>query len=350
MSRFRTFDLNTAQLQAVQHDRGPLLILAGAGTGKTRTVTARIAWLIAQGEDPSKIRAVTFTNKAAREMKERIGEMVEPAQAKLVWASTFHALCLRILRADAQRLGYKANFSIFDESDQLGLIKKIITRVCARDEKLDAQLAKNLIGKAKNNGWAAPNEESLIGAVFHRYEQELRSLNAMDFDDLLAQSARLFSEFPEVREKWQGKTRHLLVDEFQDTNRLQLELVTCLASGKPPNVCVVGDDDQSIYGWRGAEVSNILEFENYFPNPRIIRLEQNYRSTNSILSAANRLISHNPRRHPKRLWCPGHDGESVRVIAVPDDRTEAEFVTQEVAALCADGNVSRSSGWQSSIE
>ena len=340
MSRFRIFDLNTAQLQAVQHEEGPLLILAGAGTGKTRTITARIAWLIAQGEDPSKIRAVTFTNKAAREMKERIAEMVEPEEAKLVSASTFHALCLRILRADAQRLGYKTNFSIFDESDQLGLIKKIITRVCARDEKLDVQLAKNLISKAKNNSWTARDDESLIGAVFHRYEQELRALNAMDFDDLLAHSVRLLSEFPEVRTKWQTKTRHLLVDEFQDTNRLQLELVSCLVSGKPPNVCVVGDDDQSIYGWRGAEVSNILEFENHFPNPRIIRLEQNYRSTNSILSAANRLIAHNPRRHPKRLWCPGQHGESVRVIAVPDDRTEAEFVTHEVAALCPGGSAS----------
>jgi DNA helicase II / ATP-dependent DNA helicase PcrA len=340
MSRFRIFDLNPAQLQAVQHEEGPLLILAGAGTGKTRTITARIAWLIAQGEDPSKIRAVTFTNKAAREMKERIAEMIEPDQATLVSASTFHALCLRILRTDAQRLGYKANFSIFDESDQLALIKKIITRVCARDEKLDVQLARSLISKAKNNGWPARDEESLIGAVFHRYEQELRALNAMDFDDLLAQSVRLLSDFPEVLAKWQSNTRHLLVDEFQDTNRLQLELVTCLASGKPPNVCVVGDDDQSIYGWRGAEVSNILEFENHFPNPRIIRLEQNYRSTNSILSAANRLIAHNPRRHPKRLWCPRQDGESVRVIAVPEDRTEAEFVTHEVAALCAAGSAS----------
>lgn len=155
MSRFRIFDLNPAQLQAVQHEEGPLLILAGAGTGKTRTITARIAWLIAQGEDPSKIRAVTFTNKAAREMKERIAEMIEAEPARLVCASTFHALCVRILRADAQRLGYKANFSIFDESDQLALIKKIITRVCARDEKLGAQLATNLISKAKNNGRSA---------------------------------------------------------------------------------------------------------------------------------------------------------------------------------------------------
>ena len=340
MSGFRLFDLNPEQLRAVEHEQGPLLILAGAGTGKTRTITARIAWLIAQGEDPAKIVAVTFTNKAAREMKERIAGMVDPGKARLVTASTFHALCLRILRGDAQRLGYKANFSIFDEGDQLGLIKKIITRLSARDEKLDPRLAQNLISKAKNNAWSAGNDETLIGAVFRRYERELRALNAMDFDDLLAQAVRLLTEFTEVREKWRLKARHLLVDEFQDTNRLQLELVTRLASGQPPNLCVVGDDDQSIYGWRGAEVANILEFENHFPNPRIIRLEQNYRSTNAILRAANRLIAHNPRRHPKRLWSQGQEGDSVRVISMPEDRTEAEFVTHELAALFAEGKVS----------
>jgi ATP-dependent DNA helicase UvrD/PcrA len=277
MSHFRIFDLNAEQIEAVHHEDGPMLILAGAGTGKTRTITARIAWLIAQGVDPARILAVTFTNKAAREMKERIAGMVESNQAKLVSASTFHALCLRMLRSGAQRLGYKANFSVFDESDQLVLIKKIINRVSARDEKLDPQLAKNFISKAKNNGWTARDEETLVGAVYRRYQQELRALNAMDFDDLLVQAVRLLSESDEVRDKWRAKVRHLLVDEFQDTNRLQFELVGQLASGQPPNICVVGDDDQSIYGWRGAEVSNILEFERLFPNPRIIRLEQNYR-------------------------------------------------------------------------
>jgi DNA helicase-2/ATP-dependent DNA helicase PcrA len=330
MSRFRLFDLNAEQIEAVHHENGPMLILAGAGTGKTRTITARIAWLIAQGEDPGRILAVTFTNKAAREMKERIAGMVDPDHAKLVTASTFHALCLRILRGDAQRLGYKENFSIFDEADQLGLIKKIINRV-ARDEKLDPHLAKNFISKAKNNGWTARDEETLTGAVYRRYEQELRALNAMDFDDLLVQTVRLLSESDKVRSKWRAKVRHLLVDEFQDTNRLQFELVGQLASGQPPNVCVVGDDDQSIYGWRGAEVSNILEFEKHFPNPRVIRLEQNYRSTNAILGAANRLISNNPRRRKKNLWSPKEGGEPVRVISVPDDRKEAEFVIQEIA-------------------
>ena len=331
MSRFRLFDLNPEQLEAVYHETGPMLILAGAGTGKTRTITARIAWLVSQGEDPAKILAVTFTNKAAREMKERIAGMVDAADAKAVTASTFHSLCLRILRADAERLGYKANFSIFDESDQMGLIKKIITRVSAKDEKLDPNFAKNFISKAKNN--ALPiDADTLLGSVFHRYEQELRALNAMDFDDLLGKAVKLLDEHSEAREKWRARVKYLMVDEFQDTNKLQLDLVNLLVSGQPPNVCVVGDDDQSIYGWRGAEVSNILEFEKHFPNPRIIRLEQNYRSTNAILGAANRLIKNNPRRRGKNLWSPKEGGEPVRVIAVPDDRKEAEFVVQEIGA------------------
>jgi len=331
--RFRLFDLNPEQLEAVYHETGPMLILAGAGTGKTRTITARIAYLISQGADPSKILAVTFTNKAAREMKERIAGMVEPDEAKAVTASTFHALCLRILRADAHHLGYKENFSIFDEGDQMGLIKKIITRVAGKDEKLDPNLAKNMISKAKNNGWNAPtDEDTLIGSVYRRYDQELRALNAMDFDDLLGKAVGLLTDHPEVCAKWRARVKHLQVDEFQDTNKLQLDLVSLLASGDPPNVCVVGDDDQSIYGWRGAEVSNILEFERHFPNPRVIRLEQNYRSTNAILGAANRLIKNNPRRRGKNLWSPKQGGEPVKVVGVPDDRKEAEFVVQEIAA------------------
>ena len=339
MSRLRLFDLNEEQAEAVRHESGPMLILAGAGTGKTRTITARISWLIAQGEDPAKIMAVTFTNKAAKEMKDRIARIIDPDQAKQVTACTFHALCLRMLRADAHRLGYKSNFSILDESDRLGLIKKIIVRVCAHDEKLDPHLAGNLISRAKNNGWSPPQEESLAGAVHRRYEQELRGLNAMDFDDLLAKAVQLLSEVDDVGDKWRAKVRHLMVDEFQDTNRLQLELISRLASGKPSNVCVVGDDDQSIYGWRGAEVSNILEFEKHFPNPRVVRLEQNYRSTNAILAAANRLISNNPRRRRKNLWSPKEGGEPVRLICLPDDRKEAEFVIQELATNRAEKNI-----------
>ena len=330
---FRLSDLNPEQYEAATHTDGPMLILAGAGTGKTRTITARIAHLVSRGADPARITAVTFTNKAAREMKERIGAMVARDSASRITSSTFHALCVRILRADSGLIGYKENFSIFDDSDQLGLIKKIITRVTARDEKLDPNLAKNLISKAKNSGLHAPqDEESVLGAVYRRYGHELRALNAMDFDDLLIQAVRLLNEHPAVRRKWQARAHHLLVDEFQDTNRLQLDLVRLLADGSRPDVCVVGDDDQSIYGWRGAEISNILEFEHHFPNPKIVRLERNYRSTPEILEAANRLIRHNAHRRPKKLVSGARPGDPVRFLGVPDDKTEAEFVVGEIAA------------------
>ena len=333
MSRFRLSDLNPEQQRAATHGEGPLLILAGAGTGKTRTIVARITWLVANGTPASKILAVTFTNKAAREMKERIAGMLDEDQSDGITASTFHALCVRILRADADKLGYKNNFTIFDEGDQIGLIKKVINRVTAKDEKLDPGLAKNLISRAKNNGWAPPqDDETVLGAVYSRYNRELHALNAMDFDDLLVQAVRLLNEHREVRDKWRGRFSHMLVDEFQDTNRLQLDLVGLLASGSPPNICVVGDDDQSIYGWRGAEVSNILEFERHFPNPAVIRLEQNYRSTNQILGAANRLIKNNPRRRAKNLWSPVDGGDPVHVVSVADDKTEAEFVAGEIGA------------------
>ena len=339
MSRFRLYDLNPEQQRAATHESGPLLILAGAGTGKTRTIVARITWLVSTGVDPSKILAVTFTNKAAREMKERIKGMIDD-KASEITACTFHALCVRILRADADKIGYKNNFTIFDEGDQLGLIKKVINRVTAKDEKLDPGLAKNLISKAKNNGWSAPqDDETVIGAVYARYNRDLLSLNAMDFDDLLVKAVQLLNEHPDVRDKWRSRYSQMLVDEFQDTNRLQLDLVSMLASGSPPNICVVGDDDQSIYGWRGAEVSNILEFENHFPDPEIIRLEQNYRSTNAILSTANRLIKNNPRRRGKNLWSSQEGGEPVHVVCVPDDKIEAEFVINEVGALRATNKI-----------
>jgi superfamily I DNA/RNA helicase len=334
MSRFRLYDLNPEQQSAATHENGPLLILAGAGTGKTRTIVARITWLVSTGTPASKILAVTFTNKAAREMKERIRGMLNEEQADEITASTFHALCVRILRADADKIGYKNNFTIFDEGDQLGLIKKVINRVTAKDEKLDPGLAKNLISKAKNNGWAAPqDDETVIGAVYARYNRELHALNAMDFDDLLVQAVRLLNDHQDVRDKWRARYSQMMVDEFQDTNRLQLDLVSLLAAGDPPNICVVGDDDQSIYGWRGAEVSNILEFEKHFPNPKIIRLEQNYRSTNPILTTANRLIKNNPRRRVKNLWSSVAGGDQVHVVAVADDKTEAEFVVGEAGAI-----------------
>jgi superfamily I DNA/RNA helicase len=330
MATFRLFDLNEAQQRAVKSTEGPLLILAGAGTGKTRVITARVAYLITQGADPAHILAVTFTNKAATEMRERLARVLDADAASQVTMSTFHALCLRILRANIDRLGYKNNFSIYDEGDQLGLIRKIITRTSARDEKLDPNVAKNLISKAKNNSWKPPEtDDTLLGAVFARYQTELKNLNAVDFDDLLALAVRLLNEHPDVRDRWRDRFRYLMVDEFQDTNKLQLELVTLLADERR-NVAVVGDDDQSIYGWRGAEVSNILEFEHHFPNPAIVTLEQNYRSTNAILGTASSLIANNPRRRPKKLWSAREGGEKVRLIEAPNDREEAQFVVEEM--------------------
>ena len=329
-------DLNEAQRTAVTTTDGPLLILAGAGTGKTRVITTRVAYLIARGVDPSNILAVTFTNKAAAEMRDRLARMVAAESAKKVTMSTFHALCLRILRSGIDRLGYKNNFSIYDEGDQLGLIKKIITRTAAKDEKLDANVAKAAISKAKNNSWAPPkDDETLLGAVFARYCDELKTANAVDFDDLLLLTVQLLDQHTDVRQRWRERFHYLMVDEFQDTNRLQLELVRLLADERL-NVAVVGDDDQSIYGWRGAEVSNILEFEHHFPNPRIVKLEENYRSTNAILGTANSLIKNNPRRRAKRLWSSSGDGDKVRLVESPNDREEAQFVAEEIQRRHAD--------------
>jgi superfamily I DNA/RNA helicase len=326
----RLFDLNPQQLEAVRATRGPVLILAGAGTGKTRVITTRIAYLLNEGAAAEKILAVTFTNKAANEMRDRVRSMVEKGKASKVTVCTFHALCVRILRQDIDKLGYKTNFSIYDEGDQLGLIRNIIPRLAAVNEKLDPQLARNFISKAKNQHYKAPApDQTLAAAVFHRYQEQLKAFNAVDFDDLLILTVRLLEEFTEIRRKWENRFEFVMVDEFQDTNRLQFELVRQLG-GAHRNVCVVGDDDQSIYGWRGAEISNILEFEHYFPHPKIIKLEQNYRSTNAILGGANSIIRCNPRRRPKSLWSQNGDGQAIRILQVPDEREEANFVVGEI--------------------
>ncbi len=344
MPSFRLFDLNEAQRAAVMQTIGPVLILAGAGTGKTRVITARIAFLVAQGVSPAKILAVTFTNKAAGEMRERaVGMLQDDAASKKLTVSTFHALCVRILRADIERLGWKSNFSIYDQGDCLGTIRAIITRTAARDEKLDPSVAQANISKLKNDPRIAaggtPKEDTLLGAVFNRYQAELKRMNAVDFDDLLLLAVRLLREHPEARQKWRERFHYLMVDEFQDTNRLQLDLVSLLAHGEPPNVCVVGDDDQSIYGWRGAEVSNILEFERHFPNPAIIKLEQNYRSTNAILHTANSLIKNNPRRRPKTLWSEHGAGDKVRIVPAPTDQEEAAYIIAEMHRLKSSGEI-----------
>jgi len=329
----RLFDLNPQQLKAVTTTNGPVLILAGAGTGKTRVITTRISCLLHQGIEPERILAVTFTNKAANEMRERVSSMIERANSRKLTICTFHALCVRILRADIDKLGYTTNFAIYDEADQFDLIRRIISRLAAPQEKLDASLVRNFISKAKNQRRkAAPSEKDLTAAVFRRYQEDLKNYNAVDFDDLLVLAVHLLEQFPDIQAKWERRFDFVMVDEFQDTNQLQMELLHKLARVHQ-NVCVVGDDDQSIYGWRGAEISNILEFEHHFPKPTIVKLEQNYRSTNAILGAANSIIRRNPRRRPKSLWSENGDGDRIRVVQVPDDEEEANFVTGEIQRL-----------------
>jgi len=333
MSGFRLFDLNPEQFRAATHGDGPMLILAGAGTGKTRVLTARIAWLVSQGVAPSSILAVTFTNKAAKEMRERVAANVSSEAAKQITLSTFHALCVRLLRKHAHLLGYKENFSIFDEGDQMGLVKKIAARIHDKQDPIDPNLARNIISKAKNLGMSEPETiDTALGSLFSKYQNELRTLNAMDFDDLLLQARILLRDHPEARDEWRARYRHIMVDEFQDTNKLQLELVSLLAGDERPNICVVGDDDQSIYGWRGAEAANLLEFERHFPDPEVIKLEQNYRSTDVILSVANRLIRNNSKRRGKNLWSDRKEGDPVRILLANDDKTEAEFIADEIQA------------------
>ncbi len=342
MSNFRLFDLNPQQEAAVRQTDGPVLVLAGAGTGKTRVITARVAYLVHQGIPPEQILAVTFTNKAANEMRDRVAGMIDAQAAGAITVCTFHSLCVRILRRSIELLGYKRNFTIYSESEQTSLLRKIITRSAARDEQLDHGLAKFLISRAKNDGLNGPpdNEQTLLAEVFRRYNEELLKLNAVDFDDLLLLAVKVLREFQAERQYWVNSFSHIMVDEFQDTNRLQLEIVQLLA-GQQPNVCVVGDDDQSIYSWRGAEVSNILDFEQHFPNPQVIKLEQNYRSSNAILHTANSLISANARRRAKNLWSERGEGEPIRILPLPDDREEAEFVISEIQRI----KVADSLGW-----
>jgi len=322
--------LNPPQRAAAEQIHGPVLILAGAGTGKTRVITTRIAGMVFDGIPPEQILAVTFTNKAANEMRERVGTMIDPELAERVTISTFHSLCVRILRTSIERLGYKKTFSIYTQSDQLGLLRRIIVRKVGKDESLDPKLANSLISQAKNTGKPINDQEdSLINEVYRTYQRELKQLNAVDFDDLLILAVRGLEENPDIRHEWQRRFRYIMVDEFQDTNHLQMDLLRHLV-GPERNICVVGDDDQSIYGWRGADITNILEFERFFPDPTVIKLEENYRSTNSILRLANSLIRHNINRREKTLWSGRGEGEKVRLVSMPDAETEADWVIGEI--------------------
>ncbi|MCP4847539.1 MAG: UvrD-helicase domain-containing protein [Verrucomicrobiaceae bacterium] len=333
--KFNLAGLNPAQRAAVEQVEGPVLILAGAGTGKTRTVTTRIAHMVSSGICPSRILALTFTNKAANEMRERVAGMVSKEDAKKITLCTFHSLCVRILRKSIDRLGYKRNFTIYTASDQVGLVRKLIARKSGKDENLDHGLALALIGRSKNRGIpVSEGADSLVADVERAYNQELKLLNAVDFDDLLILAVKLLNEHEDIRKQWLESFRYIMIDEFQDTNGIQMELV-CSLSGTEKNICVVGDDDQSIYGWRGAEISNILDFERFFPDPKVIKLEQNYRSTTPILHTANSIIRHNVGRREKVLWTDEKGSHNVRVIAMPEEEEEVQFVVDEILAVNA---------------
>ena len=330
--------LNPQQLEAVVHTEGPLLLLAGAGSGKTKVITHRVAHLVGEKNiAPESVLAVTFTNKAAREMQERVAALVGKTKAEKIQVSTFHSLCCRILRAEIEQLGYKRNFSIYGTSDQQRLIKDLMFDIEPNHGlKVDNILWK--ISDAKNR--LIPPERfgpfmkgDLIGemaaAVYPEYQKSLKSYNAVDFDDLIMLVVRLFDEFPEVLETYQDRFRYIMVDEYQDTNAAQLNLMRRLAD-KWGNFCVVGDDDQSIYGWRGAEPGNIIDFERHFPGARTIKLEQNYRSTGHILNAANTVIKNNNKRKEKALWTSGGDGEKIGIVKCIDAEDEAKAVIERI--------------------
>jgi len=331
-SSFSFDSLNKAQREAVGALDGPVMLLAGAGTGKTRTVTCRIAHMVEKKIDPAEILAVTFTNKAASEMRERISGMVSKKAAEAMTVCTFHSLCVRILRGGIDRLGYKKNFSICSHSDQVGMMKQLLVRHGGSNEKVKPDHVLSEISKAKNKGIELSElKDDYFATLAVSYNNELRAQNAVDFDDLLLLAERVLSNHPDVREIFRQRYTRVTVDEFQDTNALQMQLLQQLV-GAPYHVCVVGDDDQSIYGWRGAEVANILQFEKFFPNPKIIRLEENYRSTHAVLHTANSLIRHNIGRREKILRSTRAGGDPVRIVAMPGDDQEAEFIAEEILA------------------
>jgi DNA helicase II / ATP-dependent DNA helicase PcrA len=332
--------LNTQQRLAAETLNGPVLILAGAGSGKTRALTYRVANLIDSGVEPWRILAITFTNKAAKEMKERITALVGE-RADEVWVSTFHAMCAKILRRDIEKIGYKRSFTIYDDDDQSSVLKETLRHLDLDDKLLPVRELRWKIGDAKNrllspDEWFAQSPKDyhsqLIHDVYVDYEQRLRSANALDFDDLLLRTLELFADHPPVLESYRQRFSHVLVDEYQDTNFAQYSLVKLLTQ-KSRNLCVVGDDDQSIYGWRGADIRNILDFEKDFPDATVIKLEQNYRSTSNILDAANQVIAHNADRKEKSLWTEAPAGELIKLFCAGDEREEAAWICDRMQQL-----------------
>jgi DNA helicase-2/ATP-dependent DNA helicase PcrA len=337
-------DLNPVQREAVLATEGPLLVVAGAGSGKTRVLTHRVAHLIAAcGVEPQEILAITFTNKAAGEMRTRLEDLLGPVAGK-IWILTFHAACGRILRREAQRLGYRSNFTIYDQADQIRLVKACLEEL-ERDPKrfvprgIHAQISNaknNLISPGEYQSRVASFYDQTVADTYDLYQRRLFASNAVDFDDLLMLTVDVLERFPEALERWQKAFRYVLVDEYQDTNHAQYRLLQLLAA-KHRNVCAVGDPDQSIYAFRGADIRNILEFERDFPDTRVIALEQNYRSTNTILRAANSVIRHNRERKEKNLFSELGEGLPVRALEVEDEHSEARFIAAEVASMIDEG-------------
>ncbi|HUF85346.1 MAG TPA: UvrD-helicase domain-containing protein, partial [Acidimicrobiia bacterium] len=332
--------LNPVQREAASAPDGPLLIVAGAGSGKTRVLTHRIAYLIAErGISPFGLLAITFTNKAAGEMKERVAGLVGPV-ARRMWVSTFHSACARILRREAPKLGYRSSFSIYDQSDSVRLVDYV-----RRDLNLDPKrfpprklhgsisaMKNELVTVEQAEADAMTQPERKLAEVYREYQRRLLEASAADFDDLLLLAVRLFREHADALEHWRGRFRHVLVDEFQDTNQAQWELVRSLSEGHR-NVTVVGDQDQSVYRFRGADYRNLMRFEEAFPEATVVILEQNYRSTQRILDAANAVIANNAARKPKHLWTEQVGGELITRYHAEDERDEAAYVTHEIARL-----------------
>jgi DNA helicase-2/ATP-dependent DNA helicase PcrA len=337
-------DLNPAQREAVVTTEGPLLVIAGAGSGKTRVLTYRVAHLIrACGARPNEILAITFTNRAAGEMRQRLERLLGP-HIRGAWIMTFHAACGRMLRREILHLGYRSNFTIYDQADQVRLVRAILEeegfdpkRFVPRGIHAQISRAKNqLVGPDEYRARVASFYDQTVADVYERYQKRLHLSNALDFDDMLYLTVQVLERIPESREHWQKAFRYVLVDEYQDTNHAQYRLLQLLAA-KRRNLCAVGDPDQSIYGFRGADIRNILEFERDFGDTRTIALEQNYRSTNHILGAANGVIRNNAERKEKNLWSELGDGEPVRVIEVEDEQAEARYVAAQIAALVDEG-------------
>lgn len=342
-----TSGLNDKQKEAVLCTEGPLLVLAGAGSGKTRVLTHRIAYLIKDKDvSPWSILAITFTNKAAKEMRERIGALVGEEMVKDMWISTFHAMCVRILRRNSERLGYGRYFTIYDTSDQKALLKDIMKQLNINEKNHPVSSVLGEISNQKNQFITAEEYEKTAGddyknkitaKIYAHYQKKLKENDAMDFDDLMLNTCILFRDHKDVLEFYQNKFKYILVDEYQDTNGVQYQLVQMLAK-KYKNLCVVGDDDQSIYGWRGADIRNILDFERDFDNTNVIRLEQNYRSTQNILDAANKVVANNQGRKAKNLWTQNEKGEPITVLQMDNEYREADAVAEIIIRGIDEGN------------